>query len=365
MSEISAVGHRMVHGGEKFAQSVVIDDENMATFKALSDLAPLHNPPNIMGVEAAKKILPNVKHCAIMDTAWHQTMPKKSYIYALPLDWYDKYGIRRYGFHGTSFLYTSKRAAVLLGKDPFETNLIIAHIGNGASINAVKNGQSYDTSMGFTPLEGLMMGTRCGDIDPAIPLYVMNKEGYTPDEMTKILNKKAGCQGITGKSDRRDIIDAWKDNNDENAHLALEIETQRLKKYIGGYIAELGGVDAIVFTAGVGEFSDDIRGMILDGLEHIGLKYDKEFNHLAGTRNAEVVISTPDSPIKIFVIPTDEERVFIEDVVALDNGTYDIHTKFTYKFQSPDYRNVLRDKEFKKELEENPKLEKIVAKIPQ
>ncbi len=364
MHTISAVGHRMVHGGEKFAQSVIIDDENMKTFVELSNLAPLHNPPNIMGVNAAKELLPEVEHMAIMDTAWHQTMPKEVYTYAVPKEWYEKYGIRRYGFHGTSFLYTSKRAAVLLGKDPFETNLVLCHIGNGVSVNAVKNGKSYDTSMGFTPLEGLVMGTRSGDCDPAIPLFVMEKEGMDADEMNRVLNKKAGVLGITGKyTDRRDVI-AGMEDGDPDCDLATHVEAYRLRKYIGAYIAAVGKIDALVFTAGVGEMSDTLRGFVLDGLEHLGIKYDKRKNELAHTRNVEVDISAEDSEIKIFIIPTDEERVFIEDVVALHEGKYDIHTNFTYLFQSPDYRNKLRDMEFEKEVERNPAIAEIVAKIP-
>ncbi|HOJ86221.1 MAG TPA: acetate kinase, partial [Elusimicrobiales bacterium] len=235
VNEIKAVAHRVVHGGEKFVKSVVITPKVIDTFKELFSLAPLHNPPNVMGIEAAMEILPNVTHTAIMDTAWHQTMPKSSYIYALPYEWYEKYGIRRYGFHGTSFLYTAKRASVLLNKNPFETNLIIAHIGNGASINAIKNGCSYDTSMGFTPLEGLVMGTRAGDHDPAIGLFVMQKENLTPKEIDSLLNKKSGVLGITGKYvDRRDIEIAA-EKGDERAKLAIEIESYRIKKYIGSY----------------------------------------------------------------------------------------------------------------------------------
>ena len=364
MHTISAVGHRMVHGGEKFAQSVIINEENMKTFVELSNLAPLHNPPNIMGVNAAREILPNVEHMAIMDTAWHQTMPRDVFTYALPKEWYGKYGIRRYGFHGTSFLYTSKRAAVLLGKDPFKTNLILCHIGNGVSVNALKNGKSYDTSMGFTPLEGLVMGTRSGDCDPAIPLFVMEKEGMGPEDMNKILNKKSGVLGITGKyTDRRDVIEGM-ENGDPDCELATYVEAYRLKKYIGAYMAAVGRIDALVFTAGVGEMSDTLRGLVLDGLEHLGIKYDKRKNEMAHTRNAEVEISADGSDVRIFIIPTDEERVFIEDVVALHEGRYNIHTNFTYRFQSPDYRNKLRDMEFEKEREKNPGLSELVAKIP-
>jgi len=360
LSEIAAVGHRVVHGGEKFVKSVIIDKEALDLFKELSSLAPLHNPPNVLGIEAAMELLPSVKHMAIMDTAWHQTMPMKNYLYALPYEWYEKYGIRRYGFHGTSFLYVSKRASVLLNKDPFKTNLIIAHIGNGASINAVKNGCSYDTSMGFTPLEGLVMGTRAGDHDPAIPLYVMQKESKTAKEIDSILNKKSGILGITGKyTDRRDVeISAEK--GDERSKIAIEIESYRIKKYIGAYAAALGRVDAIVFTAGVGEMSPIIREKALENLEFMGAELDKKKNNLSKTRSAETEISKANSRIKVFVIPTDEERVFVEDVIGLLNGNYDVHTNFIYSFQKPDYRNEIREAAFKKELIKKPELKNIL-----
>ncbi|MHC2995343.1 MAG: acetate kinase [Candidatus Atribacteria bacterium] len=361
LSDISAVGHRVVHGGEKFSKSVIINQEALNTFKKLADLAPLHNPPNIMGIEAAMELLPDVLHMAIMDTAWHQTMPSYVFTYAVPYEWYKKYGIRKYGFHGTSLLYVAKRAAVLLNKDPFECNLISCHIGNGVSVNAVKSGLSYDTSMGFTPLEGAIMGTRAGDHDAALDLYLMQKEGYSPQEMDKILNKKSGILGITGKSiDRRDVLKAASEG-DERAQLAIEMEAYRLKKYIGAYTAALGRLDALIFTAGVGELSDIIRAKILEGLEILGIKYDPEKNRLARTRNAELDISSDDSPVKIFIIPTDEELVFVEDVVALLEGTYDLHTNFRYTFQDPDYKNLMREKSFEKECKENPDLVKIQA----
>lgn len=362
ISEISAVGHRVVHGGEKFTKSVIINEDVLKTFKEIADLAPLHNPPNIMGIEAAMELLPEVKHMAIMDTAWHQTMPAHSYTYALPHQWYSKYAIRRYGFHGTSFLYVAKRAAVLLGKDPFKTNLIIAHIGNGASINAVKNGCSFDTSMGFTPLEGLVMGTRAGDHDPAIGLYVMQKENKTAKEMDSILNKKSGILGITERfADRRDVeIEAEK--GDEKCNLAIEIEGYRIKKYIGAYAAALGGVDAVVFTAGVGEKGCITREKALEGLDFLGINLDKEKNNISKTRNAETEISAPDSRVKVFVIPTDEERVFVEDVLGLLKGNYDVHTRFSYTFQSPSYLNVIREDAVKKELKEKPKLARVIVR---
>jgi len=361
LSDITAIGHRVVHGGEKFSKSVVINREVLKTFKELASLAPLHNPPNIMGIEAAMELLPDISHMAIMDTAWHQTMPDYIYNYAVPYQWYEKYGIRRYGFHGTSLLYVAKRAAVLLGKDPFKCNLISCHIGNGVSVNAVKNGLSYDTSMGFTPLEGAIMGTRAGDHDAALDFYVMQKEGYSPQEINTILNKKSGIVGITGKYvDRRDVIEAAS-KSDERAKLAIEMEAYRLKKYIGAYAAALGRIDALVFTAGVGAMSDIIRAKVLDGLDILGIKYNHEKNSLARTRNAELDISADDSPVKIFIIPTDEELVFVEDVIALLEGSYDIHTNFKYTFQEDNYKNSMREKAFKKECKINPDLFKIKA----
>ena len=363
LSVISAVGHRVVHGGEKFSKSVIITPEVLQTFKDLAELAPLHNPPNIMGIEAAMELLPDIPHMAIMDTAWHQTMPDYVYTYAVPYSWYEKYGIRRYGFHGTSLLYVAKRAAVLLGKDPFKCNLISCHIGNGVSINAVKDGLSYDTSMGFTPLEGAIMGTRAGDHDAALDLYMMKKNGYSPQEMDKILNKKSGILGITEKYvDRRDVIKAAS-QGDKKSKLAIEMEAYRLKKYIGAYAAVLGRLDALIFTAGVGEMSDLIRSKVLEGLSILGIKYDPEKNRLAKTRNAESDISSPDSKVKIFIIPTDEELVFVEDVVSLLEGSYDIHTNFKYSFQDSNYKNLMRDNEFKRECKEKPGLAKLKAKI--
>ncbi|MFA6434129.1 MAG: acetate kinase [Elusimicrobiales bacterium] len=362
---ISAVGHRVVHGGEKFVKSVRIDEHTLAAFNELAGLAPLHNPPNILGIEAAKDLMPKIPHMAIMDTAWHQTMPPSSYLYALPYKWYKDHAIRRYGFHGTSFLYVAKRASVILGKDPLKTNVIICHIGNGASVNAVKDGLSYDTSMGFTPLEGLVMGTRAGDHDPAIGLYLMEKEGLKAKEMSDILNKKSGILGITEKfTDRRDVEMAAEDG-DERARLTIEIESYRLKKYIGAYAAAVGGVDAVVFTAGVGEKGPVTRAKALDGLEFLGIKCDAAKNETSRTRNAETEISTKDSKVRVFVIPTDEERVFVEDVAGLLDGTYDIHTKFAYTFQKPGYRNTLRDRAFEKECVKKPGLLTIAIDPPQ
>jgi acetate kinase len=362
MSVIKAVGHRVLHGGMKFIKSVIVDDAAMAAFNEVKDLGPLHNPANIMGIEAAKKVLPHVPHCAIMDTAWHQTMPPESYLYAVPAEWYEKYQVRRYGFHGTSFLYTAKRAAVLLGQDPFKTNLIICHIGNGASVNAVKDGCSFDTSMGITPLEGLVMGTRSGDVDAALPFYVMRKTGMSDTEMENVLNKKSGLLGITGKyADRRDI-QAAAVAGDKQALLAQYIEAHRVKKYIGAYQAVLGRVDALVFTAGVGEFAWFMRNKILEGLEGIGIVYDPKKNELSHTRNTETIISKPESKIPIYIIPTDEELVMTEDAFALMKGTYDIHTKFTYSFQSKDYVNKGRAEGLVHDLAKNPAIEEIIAR---
>ncbi|MFQ3546956.1 MAG: acetate kinase [Termitinemataceae bacterium] len=361
MGMIKAVGHRVVHGGAKFTKSVIVNDEVLKTFHEVSDLAPLHNPANLMGIQAAQKVLPHVPHCAIMDTAWHQTMPEASFLYATPYEWYEKYAVRRYGFHGTSFLYTSKRAAVLLGKDFRQCNLIIAHIGNGASINAVKNGCSFDTSMGLSPLEGLVMGTRSGDVDPAVPFYIMRKTGATASEIENTLNKKAGLLGITGQyTDRRDI-QAAVEKGDHRAALAQDIEAYRLKKYIGAYMAALGRVDALVFTAGVGEMAPFIRKKVLTGLEGLGIVFDPEKNTIAKSRNAETNIAAAASTIPIFVIPTDEELVMTEDAYALMAGTYDIHTNFTYTFQHKDYVNKARAEGLKKDIEKNPALASILV----
>jgi acetate kinase len=361
MSVIKAVGHRVLHGGMKFTKSVIVDDAAMAAFNEVKDLGPLHNPANIMGIEAAKRVLPDVPHCAIMDTAWHQTMPPESFLYAVPYEWFEKYQARRYGFHGTSFLYTAKRAAVLLGKDPFKTNVIICHLGNGASVNAVKDGCSFDTSMGITPLEGLVMGTRSGDVDAALPFYIMRKTGMSGADMENALNKKSGLLGITGQfADRRDIqAAALKD--DKQAALAQRMEAHRIKKYIGAYQAVLGRVDALVFTAGVGEFAWFIRDKILEGLQEIGIVFDPEKNKMSHTRNTETIISSPESKIPIYIIPTDEELVMTEDAWALMKGTYDIHTRFSYSFQNKDYVNKGRAEGLKEELAKNPALAEIIA----
>jgi acetate kinase len=362
MSVIKAVGHRVLHGGSKFTKSVLVTPEVLQGFREVQDLGPLHNPANIMGIEAAQAVLPNVPHAAVMDTAWHQTMPPSSFLYATPYEWYEKYAVRKYGFHGTSFLYTAKRAAVLLGQDPFKTNLIIAHIGNGSSINAVKDGCSFDTSMGLTPLEGLIMGTRSGDCDPAVPFYIMRKTGMSAAEAEQALNKKSGVLGITEKwADRRDIEQAAQ-AGDQRAKLAQDMEAYRVKKYIGAYYAALGRVDALVFTAGVGEMGPTIRAKIVDGLESLGIVVDKDKNAKSKTRNAETELTGAGSKVRVFVIPTDEELVMTEDAYALMNGTYSVHTSYHYSFQESGYVNKARVEGLERELEKKPYLKDLVAK---
>lgn len=363
MDVIGAVGHRVVHGGP-LEKSMLITPEVIQLLKNISELAPLHNPANVLGMEAAIAVMPDIKHIVIADTAWHMTMPPHAYMYALPYEWFEKYQMRRYGAHGTSYLYNAKRAAALLGKNPFDCNLIICHIGNGASMNAVKKGVSYDTSMGLTPLEGLVMGTRSGDFDASIAFQVMERENISPKEMYNILNKKSGILGITGKyQDRRDV-ELAAEKGDERCKLAMEMEGYRIKKYIGSYTAALGHVDAIVFTAGVGERGPDYRKLALTGMEHLGIKYDNERNFAAMTKNAESLISTPDSPVKVFVIPTDEEIVYAEDVAAICEGTYDVHTNFKYSFEDKSYRNKLRDESLKKDLAKKPFLKKAIINTP-
>lgn len=361
IDEIKACGHRIVHGGLIFTKSMMIEDGMLEQILELAPLAPLHTVTHIAGIQGAMHALPNVPQCIIMDTAWHQTMPETSYMYALPMEWYTQHNVRRYGFHGTSFLYTAKRAAILLGKKPEETNLIICHIGNGASISCVKNGKAFDTSMGMTPLEGLVMGTRCGDIDPAIVTYMCKKLNLTVDEIDTVLNKQSGILGVTGKySDRRDI-QAGVDNGDEICILAQQIESYRIKKYIGAYAAALGRVDAIVFTAGVGEMNPSVRKISLSGLDFMGIKLDQEKNDLSRIKCAETCISTEDSNTKIFVIPTDEELVMTEDTHALLDGSYDIHTQFTYSFQDKNYVNKERALKLKKLLAKKPEIKSILV----
>ncbi len=315
LEEIDAVGHRLVHGGEKFNTSVVITPEVIKQMEACTDLAPLHNPANLKGVAAITKILPNVPQVGVFDTAFHQTMPAHAYMYALPYEYYEKYGVRRYGFHGTSHRYVSRRACEFLGLDYENTKVITAHIGGGGSITAVKNGKSIDTSMGLTPVEGLVMGTRCGDVDLGAMTYLMEKEGLDAAGVNAVINKKSGVMGISGvSSDMRDIEAAIAAGN-ERAKLALDMFEYRLLKYIGAYTAALNGVDVLVFTGGIGENQMQTRDYICRGLEYLGVKYDAELN--AKTRGEEIEISTPDSKVRVVVIPTDEELTIASDTVAL------------------------------------------------
>ena len=314
IKEVEAVGHRVVHGGEKFAGSVLITDEVKAALEECIELAPLHNPANIMGIEACEAILPGVPMVGVFDTAFHQTMPKSSYLYGLPHELYTKYGVRRYGFHGTSHRYVSERAAAMLGKNVEDCKIITCHLGNGASLAAVDGGKSVDTSMGFTPLEGLIMGTRCGDIDAAILPFLMEKEGLDAKGLSDLMNKKSGVYGMTGiSSDFRDIEDAAAQNN-ELAQVALESYAKKVKKYIGSYAAEMNGVDAVVFTAGVGENGIDMRADIMANMDFLGMKLDEEANKVRGK---ERVISTEDSKVKILLIPTNEELMIARDTLEL------------------------------------------------
>ncbi len=342
INKITGVGHRVVHGGEIFTKSVLIDGTDgkvMKTFKDLCDLAPLHNPNNIIGIKAAMGILPDIPHVAVMDTAFLQTMPPHCYRYAVPNKWYSKYRVRKYGFHGTSHLYVSRRASVLLNKKISECNIITCHIGNGVSFTAIKKGKAYDHSLGFTPLEGLIMGTRSGDIDPAITGFISKKESIDIHEVINMLNKESGLKGITGKyNDRRDIFKGAK-KGDKNCQLAIDMEVHRIKKYLGAYIAVLEKVDAIVFTAGAGEMSCELRGKVLCNMEALGIILDKKKNKQAVSHNHEFIISSNNSLIKIFVIPTDEELVIVEDTIAIINGNYDIPDKFKYSFEEKEYIN--------------------------
>ena len=314
IKEVEAVGHRVVHGGEKFAGSVLITDEVKAALEECIELAPLHNPANIMGIEACEAILPGVPMVGVFDTAFHQTMPKSSYLYGLPHELYTKYGVRRYGFHGTSHRYVSQRAAAMLGKNIEDCKIITCHLGNGASVAAIDGGKSVDTSMGFTPLEGLIMGTRCGDIDAAILPFLMEKEGLDAKGLSDLMNKKSGVYGMTGiSSDFRDIEDAAAQNN-ELAQVALESYAKKVKKYIGSYAAEMNGVDAVVFTAGVGENGIDMRADIMANMDFLGMKLDEEANKVRGK---ERVISTEDSKVKILLIPTNDELMIARDTLEL------------------------------------------------
>lgn len=312
MDDITAVGHRVVHGAEDFNQSVIINDEVMDALERSSELAPLHNPANIQGIEACKELMPNTPMVGVFDTAFHQTLEPVNFIYSLPYEYYENNRIRRYGFHGTSHKFVSERAAELLGQDT--ANVIVCHLGNGSSISAVKDGKCIDTSMGFTPLEGLTMGTRCGDIDPAIIPFIGKKENLTYDEMDNLMNKKSGVLGISGiSSDFRDLEDAASQGN-YRAQLALDIFASKVIKYIGQYMTEFDYIDGIAFTAGVGENSADMRKQIIDGLKIFGIKIDEEKNNIRGI---EAIVSTDDSTAKVFVIPTNEELMIARDTYQL------------------------------------------------
>ncbi|WP_066370742.1 acetate kinase [Neobacillus fumarioli] len=314
LDEIVGIGHRVVHGGEAYNDSVLINDEVLRRIEELSDLAPLHNPANVTGIRAFRQVLPNVPAVAVFDTAFHQTMPESSFLYSLPYEYYKKYGIRKYGFHGTSHKYVSQRASELLGRPLEQLRLISCHLGNGASIAAVQGGKSIDTSMGFTPLAGVTMGTRSGNIDPALIPFIMEKTNQTAEEVLDILNKKSGMLAVSGfSSDLRDIeIEAKKGN--KRAQLALDVFANRIHKYIGSYSARMNGVDAIIFTAGIGENSDTIRARVLNGLEFMGIYWDPALNNVRGK---EAFINYPHSPVKVLVIPTNEEVMIARDVVRL------------------------------------------------
>ncbi len=314
LDEIGAVGHRIVHGGEKFAASTVLTEEVCKEIEKCNDLAPLHNPANLIGINACKELMPNVPMVGVFDTAFHQTMPDVSYLYGIPYEYYEKYAVRRYGFHGTSHSFVSKRVAEILGKKPEDLKTIVCHLGNGASICAVQNGKSVDTSMGFTPLEGLVMGTRSGDLDPAVLEYVAKKENLDISGVLQVLNKKSGVQGLSEvSSDFRDLH-AEADKGNKKAEVAVEVFVHRVVKYIGAYAAVMNGVDAIVFTAGIGENDALIREMVLNHMGYLGLKFDAEKNKFAGE---ERIVSTDDSKVVAMVVPTNEELAIARETVAL------------------------------------------------
>ena len=314
LDEIGAVGHRVVHGGEKFAKSVVVTPEVKAAIAECNDLAPLHNPANLIGIEACESLMPGTPQVVVFDTAFHQTMPEKAYMYGLPYEYYEKYKVRRYGFHGTSHSFVSKRVAEIVGKPYNATKTIVCHLGNGASISAVLNGESVDTSMGLTPLEGLVMGTRSGDIDPAIMEFIAKKENLDIAGIMNVLNKKSGVEGISGvSSDFRDLEEAA-DNGNARAALAIDVFAYRVAKYVGAYTAAMNGVDNIVFTAGIGENAGLVRTKVCSYLGYLGITIDEEAN---GKRGEEIVISTPDSKVKVLVVPTNEELAIARETVAL------------------------------------------------
>ena len=315
LDEIGAVGHRIVHGGEKFAASTIITDEVMKAIEECNDLAPLHNPANLIGINACKKLMPATPMVAVFDTAFHQTMPEEAYMYGLPYEYYEKYKIRRYGFHGTSHSYVSRKAAEVLGKKYEDLKIIVCHLGNGASVSAVKNGKCVDTSMGLTPLEGLIMGTRSGDIDPAIMEFIAHKEGKDIDEIMTVLNKKSGvyCLSNNLSSDFRDLEDVY-NRGDEHCIRTMKTYCYRVAKYIGSYVAAMNGVDVICFTAGIGENAPLVRSLVCEHLGFLGVSIDEDANH---KRGEEIAISTPDSKTTVMVIPTNEELAIARETVSL------------------------------------------------
>lgn len=315
LEEIDAVGHRIVHGGEKFATSVVLDDEVLAAIEQCNDLAPLHNPANLIGINSCREIMPNVPMVGVFDTAFHQTMDPKAFMYGLPYEYYEKYKVRRYGFHGTSHSFVSKRAVDMLKLDPENSKVIVCHLGNGASISAVKNGKVMDTSMGMTPMEGLVMGTRCGDVDPTVVEYLAHSLNKSLEDVMVILNKESGVYGISGglSSDFRDL-EAAADEGNKKAELAIDVFSYRTAKYIGSYIAAMNGVDAVVFTAGIGENTSIVRRKVLEHFGYMGITLDLEANKVRGE---EKIISTPDSKVTVAVIPTNEELAIARETVAL------------------------------------------------
>ena len=315
LNEINAVGHRVAHGGEYFPESVRIDKEAKAKIKALGEIAPLHNPANLKGIETMEQLLPSVPQVAVFDTSFHQTLPKKAYIYGIPYEYYEKYGVRKYGFHGTSHKFVAEKACNLLGWDIRDKKIITCHLGNGASITAIDKGKSVDTSMGFTPVAGLVMGTRAGDLDLGALIYIAQKEKLDLNEINTLVNKKSGVQGISGvSSDFRELTTAW-ENGNERAQLALDVFAYHVKQYIGAYAAILNGVDLVIFTGGIGENDFYIREAVCENMEFLGIKLDKKIN--AVTRGADVTLSTPDAAIKVMTITTDEELVIAMETVRL------------------------------------------------
>ena len=317
MSEIGAIGHRVVHGGSYFSSSILMTEDVLAKLELCKEFAPLHTVAHLMGIKGCLDTMPGTPQVLVFDTAFHQTMEPEAYMYALPYEYYEKYSLRRYGFHGSSHRYVSAEMIKILGKNAEDTKIVTCHIGNGSSISAVKGGKVMDTTMGFTPLAGIEMGTRCGDIDPAIVPFLMDKEGLTAAQVNDVMNKKSGFLGVTGlSSDSRDIEAAYKDGN-EKAKLALDILKHQLKKYIGGYAAAMNGLDAVVFTAGIGENSSILRELVLSNMEYLGIELDREANEKAFRLSDAMMISTPDSKVKAYVIPTNEELVIAKDTAAI------------------------------------------------